>query len=104
MNVSRRTFVIACIGAASSLALERNASAQASAAKLDESDPQARQYGYRHDATKVDAQRFSNYKVGQTCANCSLFGGAASEAWGGCPLFGSKQVAAKGWCNQYTNA
>jgi len=103
MNPSRRTFVIACIGAVSSLGLQGRTFAAGSSPKLEESDPQAKQYSYRHDASKVDAGRNPNYKVGLTCANCSLFSGQSGEDWGGCLIFGDKQVAAKGWCNQYTN-
>lgn len=35
------------------------------------------------------------------CTNCALFQGKASDAWGGGPLFGSRQVAGKGWCNAW---
>ena len=104
MNPSRRTFVIACIGAASSLGLQGRVLAAGAASKLEENDPQAKQYGYLHDASKIDAHRYANYKFGQTCANCSLFSGDSGQDWGGCLIFGDKQVAAKGWCNQYTNS
>ncbi|GLU31967.1 high-potential iron-sulfur protein [Trinickia caryophylli] len=102
MNASRRTFVIACLGAAS-FAMQRGARAAAEPSKLEESDAQAKQYGYRLDASKVDASRYPTYKFGQRCANCSLFDGKSGDAWGGCILFGQKEVAAKGWCSQYTN-
>lgn len=103
MNTSRRTFVIGCL-AAPSLLVAGRASAAAPLQKLDESDQAARQYSYRHDATKVEANRYPTYKIGQTCANCSLFEGQAKDAWGGCLIFGTKQVAATGWCDKYTNA
>ncbi|HUH40436.1 MAG TPA: high-potential iron-sulfur protein, partial [Castellaniella sp.] len=35
-------------------------------------------------------------------ANCQLFQGKAGEDWGPCPIFGGKQVSAKGWCSAYT--
>ena len=38
-----------------------------------------------------------------SCANCSLFQGKATDAYGGCTLFGDKQVAARGWCSSYSN-
>jgi hypothetical protein len=102
MNASRRTFLIACIGTASSLAWQ--SAALADAPILDESDPQAQQYGYKQDAAKVDASRFATYKAGQTCADCSLFEGKDGEKYGGCVIFGNKQVKAAGWCNAYTNS
>jgi hypothetical protein len=37
--------------------------------------------------------------AGQTCANCKLYTGGASA--GGCPLFGTKQVTAGGWCKSW---
>ncbi|HWX11662.1 MAG TPA: high-potential iron-sulfur protein [Trinickia sp.] len=102
MKASRRTFLIACIGTASSLAWQSEALADAPI--LDESDPQARQYGYKQDAAKIDASRFAAYKAGHTCANCSLFEGQAGDKYGGCAIFGNKQVAASGWCSAYTNS
>lgn len=70
-------------------------------AKLDEKDPQAVGLGYVADATKADAKKFPKYAAGQNCANCALYQGKAGDAWGGCPLFGAKQVAGKGWCNAW---
>lgn len=103
MNASRRTFLIVSISAASSLAWRHEALAD-EAPKLDESDPQAQQQGYKRDATKVDAHRFPSYKAGQTCANCSFFQGTSGDVYGGCVIFGNKQVAAAGWCSSYTNS
>jgi hypothetical protein len=68
--------------------------------QLDEKDPQAVALGYVAEASKTDTKKFPKYAVGQNCANCALYqakGGAA----GGCPLFGTKQVAAKGWCSAW---
>ena len=68
---------------------------------LTEADTTATALGYREDATKVDAAKFSNYKAGRACSNCSFFQGAGSPAWAGCTLFAGKAVAAKGWCSAY---
>lgn len=103
MKASRRSFLIACVGAVSTLSLQREAFAE-NAPKLEESDPQAKQYSYKVDATKVDLATSPGYKPGQTCANCSLFQGKSSDAYGGCMIFGNKQVAAAGWCSAYTNS
>ena len=70
-------------------------------AKLDEKDPQAIGLGYVADATKVDKKKFPKYAAGQVCSNCVLYQAKATDAWGGCPLFGAKQVAGKGWCSAW---
>jgi hypothetical protein len=87
---------------ASSLAISRVASG--ADPKLAEDDPAAQKLGYRLDASKVDKTKFPNYVAGQNCSNCSLYQGNAGDAYGGCVLFGSKQVAVHGWCSSYTNA
>ena len=98
MKSSRRTFLIASIGAASSLAMSQRGFAQA--AKLDESDPAAVALGYRHDATTVDKAKFPKYKAGEDCGNCQFYQGGTAD-WGGCPLFAGKEVSKHGWCNGY---
>lgn len=100
MKSSRRTFLVSSIGLASSLALSRQAFADA--AKVEESDPMAVSLGYKHDATLVDHAKQPKYVAGEECSNCQLFQGKAGEAWGPCPIFSGKQVNAKGWCSAYT--
>jgi hypothetical protein len=100
MKASRRSFLIASVGIGSSLVLSQRGSA---GEHLSEADPQAKSYGYTMDASKVDKAKYANYAAGQECANCSLFQGKAGDAWGGCVLFGSKEVALHGWCSAYTN-
>lgn len=99
MKASRRTFLISSIGVASSLALSRQAFADAP--KVAESDPTAQALGYKEDASKVDKAKFAKYAPGQDCGNCSFFQGKAGDAYGPCPMFAGKQVAAKGWCSAY---
>ena len=65
---------------------------------LAENDPQAAALGYRHDAKKVDAKKFANYKLGQDCDDCSQWEGKKAEAWAACKIFPGKAVNAKGWC------
>ena len=96
MNNTRRSFLITL--AASGAALSSAAQAQA---KIDEKDPQAAALGYVADATKTDTKKFPKYAAGQNCTNCALYQGKAADAWGGCPLFGTKQVAGKGWCSAW---
>ncbi len=100
MKNSRRTFLIASLGVASTFALSTR-EALAVAPKVSETDPTAQALGYRQDATKVDKAKNARYAAGQDCGNCSLYQGKAGDAWGGCPMFGGKQVAAAGWCSAY---
>jgi High potential iron-sulfur protein len=99
MKSSRRTFLITSLGTACALAISRQAFADAP--MLAESDPTAQALGYKADATQVDKAKYSKYAAGQDCANCSAYQGKPGSMAGPCPLFGEKQVAAKGWCNAY---
>jgi hypothetical protein len=97
---SRRQFVVTLLPAtAAMLALSRTAQAQA--AKLEETDPTAVALGYKHDATKVDAKKFPTYVAGHVCSGCSLFQGKPTDAWAPCAIFAGKQVNAKGWCSAW---
>ena len=89
------------VGIGAALATSR--AAFADDAKLSEADPAAKAVGYTEVASKVDKARYPNYAAGQTCSNCSLFQGSATDAYGGCTIFGTKQVAGAGWCSSYTN-
>lgn len=99
MKSSRRTFLITSLGAASALALSRQALADAP--KVAESDPTAQVLGYKEDATKVDKAKYARYVAGQRCDNCSFYQGKTTDAYAPCPMFGGKQVSGKGWCNAY---
>jgi hypothetical protein len=98
-KMHRRTFMLQ-VAAGSSLIATGAAHAQA-AARLDEKDPQAVALGYVHDTTKADTKKFPKHAADQKCSNCALFQGKAGDAWGGCPLFGAKQVAGPGWCSAW---
>jgi hypothetical protein len=72
---------------------------------LSESDPQAKNFGYVVDATKVLAASNPTYKPGQHCANCFQFKPAkAGAAVGGCAIFPGKLVKANGWCKVWIAA
>lgn len=86
--------------AAGSAALTTAQQAMAQA-KLSEKDPQAVALGYVEDATKTDAKKYPKYAAGQVCSNCALYQAKATDPMGGCPLFGTKQVAGKGWCSAW---
>ncbi len=96
MNNTRRTFLMTLVAGGSLLT-----TAAYGQAKLDEKDPQALGLGYVADATKTDIKKYPKYAAGQACSSCALFQGKASDVAGGCPLFGAKQVAAKGWCSAW---
>ena len=94
---TRRTFLMQVAVAGTALAATQ-ARAQA---KLDEKDPQAVGLGYVADTTKADAKKYPKHTKDQKCNNCALYQGKATDAWGGCPLFGTKQVAGAGWCSAW---
>jgi len=96
MDTTRRTFLITLAAGGSLLTTAAHGQA-----KLDEKDPQAVALGYVANATKTDTKKFPKYAAGQICANCSLYQGKAADIAGGCPLFGAKQVAGKGWCSAW---
>ena len=98
MTTSRRTFVIQSLTGAGALALVGNVQAQE---MLSDSDAQAVALGYKADGTKTDTKKYPKYAAGQNCGNCSIYQGKATDASAGCPLFGTKKVAAKGWCSAY---
>jgi len=93
----RRIFLLQVAACGTGLAAGP-ASAQA---KVDEKDPQAVALGYVNDTTKADKKKFPKHSNDQKCSNCALFQGKPADAWGGCPLFGTKQVAGAGWCSAW---
>ena len=69
--------------------------------RLDEKDPLPQSLGYRHDATKVDRQKFAKYQAGQVCSNCQFYLGRTTEPWRPYQIFTGKLVNATGWCSAY---
>ncbi|CAM5200105.1 hypothetical protein CDEF62S_03710 [Castellaniella defragrans] len=99
MKTTRRDFLISSAGAVSAMAFSRQALA---ADHVDENSPLAKQLGYKHDASLVDAKAQPKFKPGEHCANCQLYQGKPGDAWGPCPIFQGKDVSDKGWCSAYT--
>ncbi len=97
---SRRGFLVQVAACGSALAAGGGA-AQAQAARVDEKEPQAVALGYVHDTNRADKKKFPKHAATQSCAGCALYQGKAADAWGGCPLFGVKQVAGAGWCSAW---
>lgn len=95
---SRREFIrLATLSGAALLATR----ARADTPVLDEKDPQAVALGYVADAARVAKTKYPNYAAGQVCSNCQFYQGKAGIPLAPCPLYGGKQVAAKGWCSAY---
>ncbi|SFV17811.1 high-potential iron-sulfur protein [Pseudoduganella namucuonensis] len=80
------------------------AGAQTAPARVDENSEQAAALGYRHDTAKVDAKKYPKHTTAQRCDNCSFFQGKPGDAWGGCAMFGRKQIAGPGWCLAWAKA
>ena len=95
MNQPRRIFLMTMTASAGAFVSGTHAQA-----KPDEKDPVV-VLGYVAEAAKADVKRFPKYAAGQNCATCTLYQAKAGDAAGGCPLFGTKQVAAKGWCSAW---
>jgi High potential iron-sulfur protein len=103
-QAARRRFLkLAAAGAAAApfggMLAMRQARAQE---KVKEDDDLAKQLGYKHDATKVDAKEWPMYEKGHDCANCQLFHGEQGQEWGPCDLFGGQLVHGPGWCSGWT--
>jgi hypothetical protein len=97
MTTRRRFIQIMPVAGATLLA----AGTAGAADMVGEKDQQAVALGYVADAAKVDKAKYKQYAAGQTCANCALYQGKATDPAGGCPLFGTKHVAGKGWCSAW---
>ena len=95
---NRRVFLLQVAASGSLLTA---ASAQAQSAKVDEKDPQAVALGYVAETSKADKKKFPKHANDQKCSNCALYQGTPTDAWGGCPLFGTTQVAGAGWCSAW---
>ena len=91
--MKRRHFMIAAAAA--------GCAGGAAAAPVDEADENAVALGYRHETAKVDAKKYAQHRPEQKCVNCQFWQGSPTDAWGGCAMFGRKQVAAGGWCMAY---
>ncbi|MFN7723871.1 MAG: high-potential iron-sulfur protein [Rubrivivax sp.] len=95
---SRRQFIQIVPVAGAALLASRSAMAQDMVA---ETDPQAKALGYVADTAKADKAKYKNWAASQNCANCALYQAKATDPTGGCPLFGAKKVAGKGWCSAW---
>jgi len=98
---NRRTFMFQVAAGGIALAASR-AQAQATGAKLEESDPQAMALGYKQDTTKVDAKKYPAFVPGSNCDNCLRLEGTPGSDYRPCSLFPGKLVSVRGWCSEWT--
>jgi hypothetical protein len=99
-DTTRRIFITRTLASGCAV-LACPAITQAAPARVEESDETAQALGYRHDTGKVDKQRYPKHAATQRCTNCSFFQGSATDEWGGCAMFGRKQIAGAGWCSAW---
>ncbi len=102
-NSSRRDFLLASLGVASSgiAALPLRAAHAAPAQNLPHlspAEPLAQSLGYVNDASRANRTRFPTYKTGERCEKCRFYKGTSGQAWGPCQIFVGKSVNAHGWC------
>jgi hypothetical protein len=99
---SRRDFLLSVgtvVGAASFLGGALTSVAVAKELPhLTAQDPQAQALHYTEAASQIDASKNPTHTAGAKCANCKLFQGSASDAFGPCQLYPGKAVSANGWC------
>lgn len=101
MKTTRRNFLITSAGLMSGIALSRPALAKTE--RVDENSDLAKQLGYKHDASLIDAKTHPKFKPGEACSNCQFFQGKPGGDWGACTVFGGKDVSDDGWCSAYTH-
>ena len=101
-HTTRRIFIARSLAggcAAAGLGLATPARA---AAHVEETDETAVALGYHHDTKLTDAKKYPSHTAQQHCAECAFWQAGPADAWGGCAMFGRKQVAATGWCSAYS--
>jgi hypothetical protein len=102
MQTQRRLFILRAVTGCAALAGARLATAQTAPALVKEDDPTAVALGYVADASRIDAKKQPVYVPGSSCGTCALFQGKTGDVSAACPVFGGKQVAAKGWCTGWS--
>ena len=93
----RRVFLLRVVASSGAVA----AGTLQAQTRVEEADDNAVALGYKHDTSKVDGKKYPAHKADQKCNNCQFWQGTATDAWGGCSMFGRKHIAAAGWCLAY---
>lgn len=68
---------------------------------LSEDDPQAKEFAYVADTSKVDDKKFPEHRPEHRCLKCQIYDDGPNQT-GGCPIFPGKLVAANGWCSAFS--
>lgn len=101
-SLPRRRFLTTLIAGAAAVPLLRFGTAHAAdLPHLSPSDPQAKNFGYVEDASKIDPKKEPTFKKGSHCGNCQLYQGDRKAAYGPCAIFPGKAVKTTGWCRSY---
>lgn len=98
MSVSNRRRFMQLLGMGSVGILATVQTAALAAEKLDEMDPLAMAYAYKHDASDPAVTSNPAFVAGRNCANCMLYIGSEADEWAPCSIFQNKLVAGAGWC------
>lgn len=102
MQAPPRLFILNALTVGAALAGARLAPAQTAPAIVKEDDPTAVAPSYATDATRIDAKKQPVYVPDSRCSTGALFQGTAGDLSAPSPVFGGKQVAAKGWCADWS--
>jgi hypothetical protein len=100
LMTTRRIFVARTL--AGGCALAGLGTGALAAGHVEETDENAVALGYHHDTRLTDAKKYPNHTPQQRCADCAFWQATPADAWGGCAMFGRKQVAAGGWCGAFS--
>lgn len=98
---TRRVFLLQLASAGGAAMAMTNEPAPAPGSRVEDKDAQAIALGYVSDTGKADQKKYPKHTADQKCSNCQLYQGKAGEPAGPCPLFGTKKVAAGGWCGSW---
>ena len=102
MQAPRRLFRLNAMTVGAALAGARLAAAQTAPAIVKEDDPTAVALSYATDASRIDAKKQPVYVPNSRCSTGALFQRTAGDLSAPCPVFSGKQVAAKGWCTDWS--
>ncbi len=98
-DTTRRIFLARSI--AGGCAIAGLATSAHAATHVEDTDDTAVALGYHHDTKLTDAKKYPNHTPQQRCVDCQFWQATPTDAWGGCAMFGRKQVAADGWCSAF---
>lgn len=101
-DTTRRIFIARSLAGGCAVAGLGLAPSARAAAHVEETDETAVGLGYHHDTKLADQNKYPAHTPQQRCVDCAFWQGTPTDAWGGCAMFGRKQVAAGGWCSAFS--